>query len=113
NLYKNEVLFLSGITPWTTVADLSDLPALVRRAHRLLRANRDRWEQTTTGSLRRGEHHWVFERSDRECRRCGTSVRRAVQGPEVEDRICYWCPACQSGPSPSAGASNAAATRFA
>jgi endonuclease VIII len=113
NLYKNDVLFLSGITPWTTVANVSDLAGVVRRAHRLLRANRDRWEQTTTGSLRRGEQHWVFERTDRECRRCRTPVRRAMQGPAVNDRICYWCPTCQSGPAPSAGASNAAATRFA
>src|SRR4051794_1773346 len=39
NLYKAETLFLSGVTPWTPVGDVDDLPAVVRRARRLLLAN--------------------------------------------------------------------------
>ena len=113
NLYKAEALFLSGITPWTTVADVPDLPGVVRRCRRLMLANRDHWEQSTTGNLRRGEQHWVFERTDRSCRRCGATIRQARQGAAVEDRICYWCPACQAGPAPSAGGANAAATSLA
>ncbi|MBV9486466.1 MAG: DNA glycosylase [Frankiaceae bacterium] len=109
NLYKTEVLFLSGLTPWTTVAAVPDLPAMVRRARKLLVANKSRWVQTTTGNLRRDELHWVFERHGRPCRRCGTIVRRAMQGPDLYDRICYWCPSCQAGPSPSG--SSAAASR--
>jgi endonuclease-8 len=102
NLYKTEVLFLSGITPWTRVADVPDVTAVVRRAHRLLQANKDHWQQTTTGSMRRGEDHWVFERAGRPCRRCGTRVREATQaeaGREQYARVCYWCPHCQSGPA--------------
>jgi endonuclease-8 len=110
NLYKTEVLFLSGLTPWTPVGEVPDLEALVNRARRLLLANRDRWEQTTTGNLRRGEDHWVFERHHRPCRRCGTTILRAMQGGAPYDRVCYWCPACQVGPSPSSGGSSAAAT---
>jgi endonuclease-8 len=109
NLYKTEVLFLSGLTPWTTVADVPDLPAMVQRSRKLLLANRDRWAQTTTGNLRRGEDHWVFERQFRPCRRCGTKILRAMQGPGLQDRICYWCPSCQVGPSPSG--SSAAASK--
>jgi endonuclease-8 len=101
NLYKTEVLFLSGLTPWTPVAEVPDLPALVRRSRRLLLANRDRWAQTTTGNLRRGEDHWVFERDRRPCRRCGTTIRRAMQGTPPYDRVCYWCRQCQAGPSPA------------
>ena len=104
NLYKSEVLFLSGITPWTRVIAAGDLSALLRRAHRLLNANRSHWQQSTTGSLRGGEQHWVFERAGRPCRRCGTRIRTALQ-PESERpeqaRISYWCPSCQHGPAPS------------
>jgi endonuclease-8 len=100
NLYKTEALFLGGVTPWTPVSDEPDLQRLVRRARRLLMANRERWEQTTTGSLRRGEHHWVFERGGSPCRRCGTRIRQAMQGEPPYQRVCYWCPTCQRGPSP-------------
>jgi endonuclease-8 len=103
NLYKTEALFLSGVTPWTRVSDVPDLAALVRRARRLLMANRERWEQTTTGSLRRGEDHWVFERAGMPCRRCGTRIRDAMQGDPPYQRICYWCQNCQAGPAPELG----------
>ena len=105
NLYKTEVLFLSGVTPWTKVADV-DVEAVVRRAHRLMVANKDHWQQTTTGSTRRGEDHWVFERAGRPCRRCGTRIVDAMQsepGQERVARISYWCPTCQAGPAPAPG----------
>jgi endonuclease-8 len=100
NLYKTEALFLSGVTPWTAVNDVTDLAALVRRARRLLMANRDRPEQTTTGDLRHGRDHWVFERANRPCRRCGSRILLGRQGEPPHDRLCYWCPGCQSGPAP-------------
>jgi endonuclease-8 len=103
NLYKSETLFLSGITPWTAVGAVPDLDAVVRRAHRLLHANKEHWQQTTTGSLRRGEDHWVFERAGRPCRRCGTPVAAAMQAEPDQPsyaRISYWCPRCQAGPAP-------------
>jgi endonuclease-8 len=102
NLYKAETLFLSGVTPWTAVGDVDDLASVVRRARTLLLANRDHWQQSTTGRLRRGEDHWVFERSGRPCRRCGTPVRSARQGVAPYDRLTYWCPVCQAGPTPTA-----------
>jgi endonuclease-8 len=105
NLYKAEALFLSGVTPWTPVSDVPDLRSVVRRAHKLLHANKSHWQQSTTGSLRRGEEHWVFERSGRPCRRCGTSIRSAEQvEPDhpTHARLSYWCPRCQSGPCPAA-----------
>jgi endonuclease-8 len=103
NLYKAETLFLSGVTPWLPVADVGDVTAVVRRSHRLLQANKMHWQQTTTGSTRKGEDHWVFERAGRPCRRCGTTIEQAMQG-EAEHperaRISYWCPHCQRGPAP-------------
>jgi endonuclease-8 len=103
NLYKCEVLFVSGVTPWTPVGDVPDLSALVRRAHRLLHANKNHWHQSTTGSLHRGEEHWVYRREHRLCRRCRTPIRRAMHpeaGREVEERVSYWCPHCQAGRTP-------------
>lgn len=100
-LYRAETLFLRGVDPWTTVGDVGDLTALVLAAHRLLRANREHWTQSTTGSTRRGEEHWVFERQRRPCRRCGNEVRVAEQGDPPYARLIYWCPHCQPGPGPA------------
>ncbi|MFN2523364.1 MAG: DNA-formamidopyrimidine glycosylase family protein [Mycobacteriales bacterium] len=100
NLYRTEVLFLRGLTPWVRVADVPDLPALVDAGRRLMVANRGHWQQTTTGSLRRGADHWVFERSGKPCRRCGTRIASAEQGDAPYQRLSYWCPRCQLGPSP-------------
>ena len=100
NLYRTEVLFLRGLTPWVPVAQVPDLPALVEKGRRLMLANRGHWEQSTTGSLRRGEHHWVFERAGRPCRRCGTRILSAFQGEAPYERLSYWCPRCQRGPAP-------------
>ena len=101
NLYRTEVLFLRGLTPWVTVGDVPDLPALVEKGRRLMLANRGHWEQSTTGSLRRGEHHWVFERAGRPCRRCGTRIVSALQGEAPYERLSYWCRRCQLGPAPA------------
>jgi len=101
NLYRTEVLFVRGLTPWVTVEDVPDLPALVEKGRRLMLANRGHWEQTTTGSLRRGEDHWVFERSGKPCRRCRTRILTAEQGPAPYARLTYWCPRCQLGPAPA------------
>ncbi len=99
NLYKTETLFLCGLSPYAKVGEVPDAPAVVATAHRLLRANRDHPEQSTTGSLRRGETHWVFERPGRPCRRCGTPVEVGEQGPAGYARVTYWCPRCQPAPA--------------
>jgi endonuclease VIII len=111
NLYKTEVLFLSGITPWTTVGEVKDLPGVVRRVRRLMMANRAHGPQTTTGNLRRGQDHWVFERTNAPCRRCEGRIRTAMQGSPPQARVCYWCPACQAGPAPASTGKSAAASK--
>ncbi|MDX6258128.1 MAG: endonuclease [Frankiales bacterium] len=96
NLYKAEGLFLRGLHPWTPVDGVDDLRALVALEHRLLLANRNRWDQVTTGDLRHGRQHWVFERQRQACRRCGTTILVAEQGPDPRTaRLSYWCPGCQ------------------
>jgi endonuclease-8 len=120
NIYRTEACFLHGVTPWTPVDAVDDLATLVERARKLIRANVDRPEQSTTGSSRRGEQHWVYGRAGRPCRRCGTRIARADQPvgrsasgstasggtmADVDDtaRITAWCPSCQRGPAPGTG----------
>ncbi|MEE6261096.1 zinc finger domain-containing protein [Plantactinospora sonchi] len=95
NLYKSELLFLRGVSPWTPVREVPDLPGLVALAHRLLTANRGRWTQSTTGSLSRGRTTYVYGRRAEPCRRCGTAIHKRDQG----ERVTYWCPVCQPGKS--------------
>jgi endonuclease-8 len=121
NLYKSEILFLRGIAPARPVSEVDDLEGLVRLAHRLLTANRGRWTQSTTGSLRRGETTYVYGRRAAPCRRCGTPIRKAGPNPAgpnraeraepnraepdeiqptkagLDERVTYWCPTCQPG----------------
>jgi endonuclease-8 len=98
NVYKSETLFLRGISPWTPVGAVPDLPALVELARQLLEVNKERVDRVTTGSRARGEQSWVYGRAGRPCRRCGTVIRRADQGPAPQERITYWCPRCQPAP---------------
>jgi endonuclease-8 len=91
NMYKCEVLFLRGVSPWRPVGEVADLPALVGLAHQLLTANRGRWTQSTTGSLRRTTTSYVYGRRAQPCRRCGGPIQQRDLG----DRVTYWCPHCQ------------------
>lgn len=102
NVYKCELLFLRGLDPWTPVADVTDLVALVELGRRVLWANRDRVGHVTTGDTRRGRQHYVYGRGGLPCLRCGTLVRRAMQGDPATARVTYWCPACQPRPENAA-----------
>lgn len=111
NVYKSELCFLLGVTPWLPVGDLpadraAGLPALARE---LLEANRDRPVRRTTGL--RGHNLFVYGRAPRPCLRCGTSVRVADQGDGSRERPTYWCPTCQSGPAPRTGGPGGARAR--
>jgi endonuclease VIII len=95
NIFCTEMLFLRGISPWRPVGEVPDLRALVELGQRLLDANKERAGIITTGVARRGEGIWVYGRAGRPCRRCGTTIRRAEQGDVGEERVRFWCPACQ------------------
>ncbi|MFF0087331.1 Fpg/Nei family DNA glycosylase [Streptomyces canus] len=101
NVYKSELCFLVGATPWLPVGALpadraAQLPALAKK---LLEVNRDRPVRSTTG--RRGQDLFVYGRAPRPCLRCHTSIRVADQGDGSRERPTYWCPTCQTGPAPS------------
>lgn len=99
NLYKAEVLFLRGVSPWTPVRAVPDLAAVVELAHRLLTANKGRWNQATTGTLRPDRKNYVFERAGKPCLRCATPICRREQGAPPHSRLTYWCPHCQPPPA--------------
>ncbi|MEU5226514.1 DNA-formamidopyrimidine glycosylase family protein [Streptomyces toyocaensis] len=101
NVFKSELCFLIGVTPWLPVGELpaeraAKLPELSRR---LLEFNRERPIRSTTG--RRGQDLFVYGRARRPCLRCRTPVRVADQGDGSRDRPTYWCPTCQPGPAPT------------
>lgn len=94
NLYKSESLFLAGVSPWSPVHEV-DVAKVLRIARRLMIANREHPEQSTTGDLRRGEQHWVYRRAGRPCRRCDGPITSAMQGEPPYDRVAFWCRSCQ------------------
>ncbi|MDQ3762681.1 MAG: DNA glycosylase [Actinomycetota bacterium] len=100
NVYRCEVCFLLGISPWAPVAELADPVEAVALARTLLRRNTGRFQRSTTGELSRGQRTWVFERAGHPCRRCGATIRRATQGDGIQARVVYYCPNCQQEPRP-------------
>ena len=95
NVYVNELCFLRGIRPDRPVRDV-ELAPLVALASRVIRANRDRFERTTTGDTRPGRRLWVYGRAGEPCRRCGTTIEHGRFGrTPLELRETYWCPNCQ------------------
>ena len=100
NIYASESLFRAGIHPLTPARRLS-----LERCTRLSRAVKDTLRSAIRagGSTLRdfvgadgvaGEFQlrtWVYGREGLPCRRCGTPIRRIVQGA----RATYFCPRCQ------------------
>lgn len=97
NVLRVEVLFLAGLHPDRPIGslDAATLARVVDLGAMLLRRNVDPAvpARNTTGRLAPGEALWVYQRTGRPCRRCGTAIRSAVPGPE--GRRVYWCPVCQ------------------
>ncbi len=96
NVVRNEALFMERVSPFALVSALDDatVERLLRRAGRILATNLGGGRRVTTGDHRPGAGLWVYRRSGRPCRRCGTPIRFARQGPLA--RHTYWCPSCQA-----------------
>jgi endonuclease-8 len=95
NVYKSETLYLERIHPETPAAAVDDtsLRACGERARRLLVANKDRPNRSTTGRRGPDATMWVYGRAGKPCRRCRTPIE--VTGLPTGERLTYWCPACQ------------------
>lgn len=105
NVFKSEILFVSGLNPFRPVGSLSDdeVQHLIEVSQSLLRANvidASRMPTPTWGGERRTTRRadpaarlWVYGRGGRPCRRCGTAIEYVKQGADA--RGTYWCPTCQ------------------
>jgi endonuclease VIII len=89
NIWRNETLFAERVDPWARVEDVDDatLGRLVAMARLKLRASVD--SPAGAGPM------WVYRRSGRPCRRCGTLVRSTPLATSLP-RTTYWCPVCQA-----------------
>ncbi|MEO5884058.1 MAG: DNA-formamidopyrimidine glycosylase family protein [Candidatus Limnocylindrales bacterium] len=100
NVYKNEILWVEGVSPFTPVRGIDDatLERLIATGQRLLHANVDvrrGVERVTTGGDRGAPGPlYVYGRKGRPCRRCRTPIRVTRQGTDLP-RSTYWCPTCQ------------------
>ena len=105
NVFKSEILFLCGTSPFAAIASITDagLECLVSTARKLLASNarapegpRDAFyfrSRRTTGMMNPRARLWVYDRAGKPCRKCGTAIRFARQGTAA--RATYWCPECQ------------------
>ena len=105
NVYKSEVLFLSGVNPFTPTSAVTSerLESMVDLARGLLRDNvvdGSSGQIQTFRNLRQTnramapEHNlWVYGRAGKPCRKCGTPIEMKKMG--VEARSTYWCARCQ------------------
>ena len=104
NVYRAEILYRSGVSPFLPGRDLphetwqamwADTVLLMKagvRAGKIVtteRADRDR----RSGPARREDSHYAYRRDGQACRRCGTEVRTQVMAA----RNLFWCPTCQPG----------------
>jgi endonuclease-8 len=87
NLWKAEVCFAVGVSPWRAVEDVTreELAALLAVA-------RGRMGDAAKGG-RRARPRTVYRQAGRPCPRCGGAIRSRGQGEA--NRTTYWCPACQ------------------
>jgi endonuclease-8 len=99
NVYKAELCFLLGVSPWSPVSAV-DPDEAVTTARKLLLRNALRPVRTTTGDPRRGRETWVYGRQRTGCLRCGGRVVVTSQGAAPRERVTYFCPTCQPGPHP-------------
>jgi endonuclease VIII len=100
NVYKSEILFLCGVSPFVLVRNIerATLTRIVETAGRQMRRNltNDLRRTTSDGAPRR---HWVYGRTGQPCQRCGAPIQRRQQG--VQARATFWCPTCQALPGVS------------
>ena len=100
NIYASESLFLAGIDPRTPARRISLdgcrklVPAIKATLRAAIRAGGSTLRDFVGSDGAEGCFQlraWVYDREGKPCRRCGTKIRRLVQG----QRATYFCPACQ------------------
>jgi endonuclease-8 len=94
NVYRSELPFLERLSPFAPLEEVPDavLLRLLERAARLVVASAASGRRVTTGSAR--EPLYVYGRTGRPCRHCGTSIASTTTRGDRPRRV-YWCPRCQ------------------
>lgn len=104
NVYRAELLFLTGIDPRVPAREVG--PELVDRlwdetvrqlrlgekSGRIITVDPTEVGARSRTDLRRGERLYVYKRDGEPCRRCGTEIRTLEMG----GRSIWWCPECQN-----------------
>jgi endonuclease-8 len=102
NVYKSELLFLTGIDPRRAPKSVTieALRELLEKARTIMlehvkrsRPGRFAIAGRTTRFLP-GETLWVYGRARKPCLRCRAPIRSFNQG--LDRRSTYWCPKCQT-----------------
>lgn len=100
NVYKSEVLFVRGVDPRTPVDRLpaDELAAIFTTARELMLDNLGGGPRTTrerlAGDAPGDDRYFVYGRSQKPCRRCGTPIEVYALGVPV--RWTWSCPRCQA-----------------
>jgi len=105
NVYKSEVLFMSGVHPETPSSAVPHvtLERMIDIARGVLQDNvvegsspRIQTYRNLRQLNRASEHDdslWVYGRRGKPCRKCGTPIEMKKMG--IDARSTYWCTACQ------------------
>jgi endonuclease-8 len=98
NIYRCETLFVHKTHPRAALGSIPEetLRAMMRTAAELMIPN-----AMPSASVGRDfglgpDRRWVYGRSGRPCRRCGTVIASGRVGTQA--RTAYWCPRCQPAP---------------
>lgn len=100
NIYANESLFRAGIHPRTPANRISlekskRLAVAIKRTLRAaIRAGGSTLRDFVGADGAAGyfqQRYWVYDRAGQKCRRCGSLIRKLLQG----QRSTYYCPTCQ------------------
>ena len=90
-MWLAEALWEARLSPWRRLAEVAEheRQRALETAAELMRAAVDRG---------RAGPKQVYRRVGQPCPRCRTRIRSWGQGDD--NRMAYWCPACQVGESP-------------
>ena len=104
NIYRAELLFRAGVSPFTPGKDVpvAKLREIWKDAVPLMKAGMvDRRIVTThrkhrlnKATVESDDAHYVYRRNGQDCRLCGTAVKKR-EG--FAGRNLFWCEGCQSG----------------
>jgi formamidopyrimidine-DNA glycosylase len=108
NIYASEILFRAEVGPrrragalraadWERIA--AAVPAVLGEAIERMGTTFSMYRTLWGEPGQFAERLAVYDRAGEPCRRCGTPIRRIVQG----QRSTFFCPSCQGGPRRASG----------